>query len=233
MKKILWFFRSRAAVFAHDLLMVPLAWFCAYWLRFNLDSIPEEFFRQALLLLPIVWIMQGVAFWYFGLYRGIWRFASIPDLMRIIKAVTAGVVVAATVSFILTRLLNVPRSVFVLDGILLVLLLGGPRFLYRWYKDRNIYRRVQDRHLNSNSEIRNTLIVGAGKAGEMLVRDLLRESTGPYRLVAFVEGNAIIIRSIPSRVAIIGISSQRPTTGIPWISLPILLALSSTKAMSR
>src|SRR3989344_2744538 len=132
MKKTLWLFRSRAAVFSHDLLMVPIAWFGAYWLRFNLDMIPEGFFHQALMLLPIVLAAQGGMFWHFGLYRGIWRFASIPDLMRILKAVVAGVVVAATVSFILTRLQNVPRSVFILDGILLVLLLGGPRFLYRW-----------------------------------------------------------------------------------------------------
>ena len=145
MKKILWHFRSRAAVLTHDLLMVPIAWFGAYWLRFNLDPIPEGFFHQALVLLPVVWIAQGGMFWYFGLYRGIWRFASIPDLVRIIKAVTAGVVVAATVSFILTRLQGVPRSVFILDGILLVLLLGGPRFIYRWFKDRHLYRWAHDR----------------------------------------------------------------------------------------
>ncbi|MEK7721804.1 MAG: polysaccharide biosynthesis protein, partial [Elusimicrobiota bacterium] len=127
MKEIFWLFRSRASVFTHDLLMVPIAWFCAYWLRFNLEPIPEGFFNQALILLPVVWSVQGGMFWYFGLYRGIWRFASIPDLVRIIKAVAAGVAVAAAVSFILTRLQSVPRSVFILDGILLVLLLGGPR----------------------------------------------------------------------------------------------------------
>src|SRR5574342_952048 len=123
MKETLWLFRSRFAAFAHDLLMVPIAWFAAYWLRFNLGPIPEDFLHQALVLLPVVWIVQGGMFWYFGLYRGIWRFASIPDLMRIVKAVTAGVVIAATVSFILTRLQSVPRSVFILEGILLVLLL--------------------------------------------------------------------------------------------------------------
>ncbi len=189
MKEILRHFRSRAAVFTHDLLMVPIAWFGAYWFRFNLDVIPEGFFHQALVLLPVIWMAQGGMFWYFGLYRGIWRFASIPDLVRIIKAVAAGVVVAATVSFILTRLQNVPRSVFILDGILLVLLLGGPRFVYRWFKDRHLHRSVHASSLYANGEIKNALIVGAGKAGEMLVRDLLREQSGPYYPIAFVDDN--------------------------------------------
>jgi FlaA1/EpsC-like NDP-sugar epimerase len=187
MKEIFWLFRSRAAAFTHDLLMVPIAWFAAYWLRFNLGPIPEGFLHQALVLLPVVWIAQGGMFWYFGLYRGIWRFASIPDLMRILKAVAAGVVIAATASFILTRLENVPRSVFVLEGMLLVLFLGGPRFMYRWLKDRHLYRWSTAAGARDAGESKNALIVGAGKAGEMLTRDLLRDPAGPFRPVAFVD----------------------------------------------
>ncbi|MEW6329847.1 MAG: nucleoside-diphosphate sugar epimerase/dehydratase [Pseudomonadota bacterium] len=167
--------------------MVPVAWFAAYWLRFNLDAIPEGFFNQALILLPVIVVSQGGMFWYFGLYRGIWRFASIPDLVRILKAVTAGVVIAAAASFILTRLQGVPRSVFILDGILLVLLLGGPRFIYRLFKDHSLYQWIHDRSLTANSDRKNALIVGAGKAGETLARDLLRDSSGAYLPVAFAD----------------------------------------------
>ena len=187
MKETFWLFRSRFAVFTHDLLMVPIAWFGAYWLRFNLGSIPETFLHQSLLLLPVVWIAQGGMFWYFGLYRGIWRFASIPDLLRIVKAVITGVVIAATASFILTRLESVPRSVFILEGLLLVLLLGGPRFIYRWLKDRHLYRWTPGTGGHDIVESKNALIVGAGKAGEMLTRDLLRDPAGPFRPVAFVD----------------------------------------------
>jgi FlaA1/EpsC-like NDP-sugar epimerase len=187
MKEIFSYLRSRTAVFTHDLLMVPIAWFGAYWLRFNLDSIPEGFLNQALILLPVIVIAQGGMFWYFGLYRGIWRFASIPDLVRIIKAVMAGVVIAAAASFILTRLQGVPRSVFILDGILLVLLLGGPRFIYRLFKDHSFYQWIQDRSLTASAERKNALIVGAGKAGEALSRDLLRDPSGAYLPVAFAD----------------------------------------------
>ena len=169
--------RTRTAAFVHDATMIPVAWFTAYWLRFNLDGIPAEFWQQALSMLPVVMVVQGGLFWYYGLYRGVWRFASMPDLVRILKATLGGVAVAAAVIFILTRLQGVPRSVFVLDAILLVLLLGGPRFVYRWIKDRRLY----------GQEVKNVLIVGAGQAGEMLVRDLLRDSLHAYRPVAFVD----------------------------------------------
>jgi len=169
--------QNRYTAFVHDLIMIPLAWLGAYSLRFNLDGIPDEFWSQAVRLLPVVLFAQGSLFWLFGLYRGVWRYASIPDLMRILKATLTGVAVSAAVIFFLTRLQGVPRSVFVLDAVLLVLLLGGPRFLYRWIKDRRLY----------GHEVQNVLIVGAGQAGEMLVRDLMRDPNSGYRPVAFVD----------------------------------------------
>lgn len=169
--------RQRLVAFLHDLAVIPIAWMGAYWLRFNLDSIPDQFLSQALLLLPLVWLVQGTMFWAFGLYRGIWRFASIPDMARILKSVLAGLAIITITSFLLTRLENVPRSVFVLDGILLILLLGGPRILYRWTKDRHLY-------FGSGKP---TLIVGAGSAGELLARDLLRSPTSYCHPIAFAD----------------------------------------------
>ena len=169
--------RTRSAAFVHDVAMIPAAWFGAYSLRFNFDGIPPEFWSQAWQMLPVMLMVQGGLFWYFGLYRGLWRFASVPDLARILQAVLAGVAAAAIVIFLLTRLEHIPRSVFVLDGFLLVLLLGGPRFVYRWIKDRRLY----------DSHVKNVLIVGAGHAGEMLVRDLLRDPVHTYRPVGFVD----------------------------------------------
>ena len=177
MKRLIHRLRSRLAVLVHDLALIPVAWFGAYWLRFNLDAIPEPFLAEAVRWLPLVLISQGAMFWYFGLYRGVWRFASLPDLARIVQAVAVGVAITATVLFLFTRLEGIPRSVFILDGIILILLLGGPRFLYRWLKDRHLY----------SSSGRRTLIVGAGQAGEMLARDLLRDRAHAWQPVAFVD----------------------------------------------
>jgi len=157
--------------------MVPIAWLAAYWLRFNLDAIPPDYLDQALVLLPVVWGTQAVLFWYFGLYRGLWRFASLQDLARIVNAVVVGVTMGAAASFILTRLETVPRSVFIIHAVLLVFLLGGPRFLYRSFKDRGAAGRGGKR----------TLIIGAGRAGEQLVRELLRDPLSIYMPVAFVD----------------------------------------------
>lgn len=168
---------SRYAIFVHDLFMIPAAWFGAYWLRFNLEAIPPLFWQQGVAVFPILLVLQGISFWYFGLYRGVWRFASIPDLVRISKAVALGVLLSTIAIAFITHLKNIPRSVFVLDGLLLLLLLAGPRFLYRGFKDRHLYR----------IDSRNVLIIGAGQAGEMLARDLIRNSENTYRPVAFVD----------------------------------------------
>jgi len=169
--------RSPFTAFIHDLFMVPLAWFAAYWLRFNFSVIPAEYLAQAWLWLPLLVMTQAGAFVHFGLYRGDWRFASMPDLMRIIKAVSVGTLISMAALFLLTRLNTIPRSVFPAYGLLLIVFLGTPRFFYRWLRDRKLY-------LGSGQRV---LIAGAGRAGEMLARDLLRDSERSLEPVGFVD----------------------------------------------
>jgi FlaA1/EpsC-like NDP-sugar epimerase len=169
--------RNPLIAFIHDLLIVPVAWFCAYWLRFNFASIPEQHLSQALLWLPLLLVAQGGTFIYFGLYRGDWRFASMPDLLRIIKAVSVGTLVCVAIIFLFTRLHNIPRSVIPAYWLLLIVGLGAPRFFYRWIKDHKLY-------LGQGQRV---LIVGAGRAGEMLARDLLRDPQRSLEPVGFVD----------------------------------------------
>ncbi|MGH8467433.1 MAG: polysaccharide biosynthesis protein [Gammaproteobacteria bacterium] len=177
MSKHLKTWHLRAAAFLHDLMMIPLAWLCAYWLRFNLGSIPQEFLTAGVGALFVVVPVQAVFYWYVGLYRGVWRFASLPDLMRIGQAVLAGALVCAAVLFMVTRLQGVPRSVFPLYAIILGGLLGGPRFAFRWFKDYHLRSRTGQR----------VIIVGAGQGGELLIRDLMRDPECRYRPVAFLD----------------------------------------------
>jgi len=187
--------------YAHDLLLVPVAWLGAYWLRFNLEQFSDTYFDTALQLLPIVWISQGFSFWLFGLYRGIWRFASIPDFIRIVKAVVAGVGITAVSIFIFNRLDGVPRSVFVLYPGLMVLLLGAPRLFYRWLKDRNLY---------VASGKQRVMIIGAGRAGEMLVRDMQQGTNTDYLPVAFVDDDPQKIGRELRGIPIFGASDSIP-----------------------
>jgi FlaA1/EpsC-like NDP-sugar epimerase len=169
--------RNRTAAFCHDLLMVPVAWLAAYYLRFEFGPVPAEYLTQARSLVPVLVVVQGAVFLYFGLYRGVWRFASLPDLQRILKAVVVGVSLSALAIFVLTRMDGVPRSVPVIYAVLLPVLLGGPRLMYRWLKDHTLRMTPTTR----------ALVVGAGRAGEMLVRDLRRDHSSGITAVGFVD----------------------------------------------
>jgi FlaA1/EpsC-like NDP-sugar epimerase len=172
--------KSRWRVLIHDTIMIPVAWFGAYWLRFNLDTIPDNFFREAIELVPLVIGIHFLTFLMFGVHRGLWRFISIPDLTRLIKSVVIGTAVVAITIFFVTRLEAVPRSVFLLHGLLLLTMVTGPRLIYRLMKDR---------HINTNAQ-QKVLVVGAGVTGELMVRDLHRTRPRVYEPVAFVDDDA-------------------------------------------
>ncbi len=210
--------RHGITVFAHDLLVIPIAWLGAYWLRFNLDIIPSEFWHSALVALPIVMVLQVAVNWTFGLYRGIWRFASMPDLMRIIKVALAGLLLISISLFLINRLDAIPRSVPLLYGLLLITFLGGSRFVFRWFKDYGYFLKGQ-----------RVLIVGSGEAGENLVRDLLRRHHD-FQPVAFVDDK---IRSLGKEIQ--GVRVVGPLDDIPKVVGQyaielVIIAMPSVKA---
>lgn len=166
---------NRWLAMVHDVFMLPVAWLLAYWLRFNLDTVPADMLSSAVSYLWLIIPLQTVFFLQFGLYRGVWRFASVPDLIRIIKSVAFGLIAVMACLFVIYRLEGVPRSVPVLYGGILIMLLSGPRLMYRWLKD----------HQFTFGSGQRVLIVGAGKAGEILVRDLLQDDA--YQPIAFVD----------------------------------------------
>ena len=168
----------RTAVILHDVAMAALAWQLAWLARFNF-SFPYYGWHTSLHVLPEVLLIQTAVFWFLGLYRGLWRFASIPDLRNIFKAAVLGTLLSALALFIQLRLQGVPRSILILYPVFLILLLGGPRLGYRLWKDR----RLSPATMAGNH--RNVLIIGAGNAGETLARDMLRE--GEDNLVGFLD----------------------------------------------
>jgi len=167
-------------VLALDMLWIVLAWVGAYWLRSNLEGFTPEFFLSCTQVLPYVFIVQLIVNYVVGLHRGEWRFVSLPDFAQIIKAVVFGTACAALTVFVITRLQLVPRSVFVFYAMLLGMGLGGSRLAYRLLKDK---------HFASRSGKR-VVILGAGAAGDQLVRDLRRNHPGEYHVVAFLDDDA-------------------------------------------
>lgn len=167
----------RAGVFLHDILMIPAAWYLAYWLRFNLGTIPENSLQIATLMLPVVVLCQSISYFVFGLYRGIWRFASLYDFIRIGKSVYVGALIATLVIFAITGMQHVPRSVIPLYMILLFVFLGGNRALYRSFKDQRM-------RVGGGKRV---LIIGAGESAQMLARDMLQHARGEYLPVGMID----------------------------------------------
>ena len=159
-----------ATIILHDILAAAFAWLGAYWLRFNLDM-PPEF--QAAALSTLAWVvpLQAAVFWRFGLYRGIWRFASLPDLKRIVLAVGLAALLVPLVLVLFRVSTVVPRSVLLLDPLLLVVVMGGSRLAYRAWKE---HRLASVLHPDSKP----VLVAGAGSAADFLLRELARNPAG-------------------------------------------------------
>jgi FlaA1/EpsC-like NDP-sugar epimerase len=161
----------------HDLFAVAAAWLLAFWLRFNLE-LPEPFDEQARLSLPWVVPLYGTVFYVSGLYRGIWRYASLPDVQRIVLAVCIGALAVPAMLFMLQ--LPVPRSVLVMSPVLLVMLMGGSRLAYRAWKERRLA-------LPAAAGREPVVVLGATDAAANLVKDLARSPQ--WRVIGIFDDN--------------------------------------------
>lgn len=150
--------------FTHDVAAVIAAWLAAFWLRFNLE-IPDYFLKIA--LESLVWVvpLHGTLFLSFGLYRGLWRFASLPDLKRIIAAIAIGAIAAPTVLFMLQ--IVVPRSVLIMSPVFLAMIMGGSRLAYRAWKEHNLDSLIPEKR-------EPVFVLGAEEAAVNLIRELAR-----------------------------------------------------------
>lgn len=182
-------------VFCHDLAAIVAAWLGAHWLRFNL-SVPVEFLAAATQNLYWVVPLQALIFWRFGLYRGLWRFASLPDLKRILMAVATASVAAPVILTLFKIEVVVPRSVLLLDPILLLLIMGGSRFAYRSWKEHRLLNlsRLKDKPV---------LILGAGSAADFLLREMARSKSG-FRAIGLLDDDPDKIGRHVHGVAVLG-----------------------------
>jgi FlaA1/EpsC-like NDP-sugar epimerase len=181
-------------IIIHDLLMSVIAWQLAWFLRFNLEF-PYPNWKLSLYVIPLILLVQQLVYYRFKLHRGIWRFASLPDLWNIFRACIIGALTLTILLFMWNRLEGIPRSIFVLYPILLMFFLGGPRLTYRMWKDHSL-------NLAKVKHGKRVLIVGAGSAGDMLVRDMLRE--GAYYPIGFIDDEPKLMKSEIHGIRVLG-----------------------------
>src|SRR5690606_30443364 len=129
----------------------------------------------------LILIVQGLIFWQVGLYRGVWRFASIADLVNIMTASLFGLLaILPPLFFVFDRAGPVPRTVVLAYPVVLTALLRLPRLRYRAWTDHGSER--------TDKAALRSLLLGAGQAGEALVRDVRR--VGAYVPVGFLDDAA-------------------------------------------
>ncbi len=175
--------RALLATF-HDLAMAGISLVLAFVLRVGF----EDTLAQAGTLLyavPLYVAVAGVSFHFFGMNRGLWRYASIPDLVAIAKAVAVSIFVFLAVLFSISRLEGMPRSVPVIQGIVLVMLLGGPRLLYRLMRDPRLYQNQK-----KTGPAIPVLLAGAGDGAELFIRSAQNDNYGRYKVVGVLNRKA-------------------------------------------
>lgn len=169
------------SAFAFDACAVAGAWLAAYAIRFN-GIVPDDFWRGAVHSLTWVVLTYSLMFRIFGLYRGMWVFASLPDLVRISKAIVTGGLLVMIGAVMLQPFPIIPRSVLLVSPMLLFLVMGGTRALYRATKEFYLYGGLV-------AQGKPVLVLGAGAAGASLARELSRSAE--WRLVGLLDDDPV------------------------------------------
>lgn len=137
MKKVAFNFRTFFA-FTHDILAVIFSWIASYSLRFNFN-IPEDYLFSMLKALWIIIPLYSFSFALFSLYRGTWRFVSLLELKRILFAVVSTSAALIAILYFFNFSFFVPRSIYILNPLIQICLLGGSRFIYRLIREHQLY----------------------------------------------------------------------------------------------
>ncbi len=175
LNKVLSYRRPFIVVF-HTVL-TAVAYLGAFLVRFDFD-LPAAEWDRFLRTLPLILLVRMVVFAWFHLYEGLWRYVSMRDILAILKAATLSSVVLSAGVLLFFRE-GFPWSVLFLDWVLCLALVGGIRLSLRAYRESSRKYR--------QTNCRRTIIVGAGDAGEMLVREIERSLTLNYEVAGFVD----------------------------------------------
>jgi len=160
-----------------DFILICVAYISAYLLRFE-GVLSLENQNLIVKSLPIIVIVKYIVFFKFGLYRGIWRYVSVPDLINVFKAVFSASLASAAIILFIWRFQGFSRAVFVIDWLLLFVFISGARILERIYKEM-----FDQASLNG----KKVLIYGAGDAGEFTLREIKNNKLLQYRPVGFLD----------------------------------------------
>lgn len=164
-----------------DIISVILAAFISIYLRFDSNKIPADYLSLLISYMPLAVAIYLVSFYLFKLYGRIWRYASATELIAIVMANIAASTAWYFISLYIGAVL--PRSLYVFTGLLLIFFIGGSRLSLRFYSyvmNKPKYRQIQRKK-------NKVLIIGAGDAGAMLLREIERYHIANRQVIGFID----------------------------------------------
>ncbi len=181
----IWRFNRNLIAAAHDAVMAAASFWLSVYIRLGYDQMLEaaDYLYLGTAVFTTVCLVVFVSM---RLYRGLWRYASMRDLVTITKAVSLSILIFAALMFVVNRLEGIPRSVLFINWMLLLGMLGAPRFAYRAIKDRTLHWRMT---LDEVAKI-PVLLIGANDVAERFIRDMARDPRAPYQPVAILDNDA-------------------------------------------
>lgn len=193
---------NRWYVFFIDALLITAAYTLAFLIRFDFTSsfINRETFLHGLAVVlvckPLVLVMLGT-------YRSLWSYASLQDGIEIFKAVSLGSCATVLVLVFIKEQYIFPRSILLIDWVLLLGLIGSSRIVWRIFRERHLL-------ITSKGGAR-TVIVGAGEAGSLLFKEISKQPHGKYNVVGFIDDNRSKLHTRMHGVPILGSSQELNT----------------------
>ena len=192
-----------------DGVIVALSYYLSYYLRFD-GPIPHPYLH--VFLNTIIWIipLKLVSFFFFDLYKGMWRYTSVVDLINLLKAcITASAVIAGILG-ITTRFYNVSRGVFIIDFLLTFCFTGALRVGIRLMYQKGYSKHERNNHRSQNTPSKRLLIIGAGDAGEKLLREIRENPSLRYRVIGFIDDDPQKMGRKIHNVTVLGDSDSLP-----------------------
>ncbi|OUR98803.1 hypothetical protein A9Q84_05155 [Halobacteriovorax marinus] len=170
--------RKLLLAISYDFVMTIFSFEIALLLRIGDLSLIS--LKNNLVYLTVVGCTQMLIFFSLGFYKGVWRYSSTYDLIRLIKGTALGCVTSLIILFMYNRLYDVPRTVFITDWLFLIVLLGGGRLGYRVFRDSVNFK-------NQSTTARKVLIIGAGSSGEQIFREIKNNPSLDLRVIGFID----------------------------------------------
>jgi FlaA1/EpsC-like NDP-sugar epimerase/lipopolysaccharide/colanic/teichoic acid biosynthesis glycosyltransferase len=207
----------RPMVIALDLGMITLSNYLAFWLRFDGD-IPKEEYQLFLQLLPWLIAIRALAFTLFRLNEGLWRYTSLWDLRNIISGVLLSSVGFAVLVYGIMDLFQYPRSILLIDALLLIGFLTGIRLPFRLAREGYTSRHKK-----------KVLIIGAGDTGERIVREMKTNRSSMYEPVGFIDDDTTLRKKRIHGVQVCGTRRDLSKVLAAKQAEEVILALSNAR----